>query len=424
MTVPVPISRVIVFGLIAAVGFASGCQQPAPEDDTGSTDTETVEYLQTDATTRTSKVAIVDESTSLAHTTQLYPYDANGEVVGSGETSVQVRQVLDNIGAALAEVDAGLEDLVKIHVYAANTQVVDSVRQVVGEALAESAPPTIMYVETSFQNPDVAVSMDAVAVTSAEQDANDAVSVRSTSLAGGNQIGHATVLPPGDRVYIAGQAEQHETVVGATSLTMESLHETLDYLGLEPSDVVQVKGFMQPMSETEAVREEIASFYSNRLTPSIVLTEWNHGSFPIEIEMIAAADTAIVPDTTAISYITPPGMSESDVFSRVAQVHRGDPVYISGLYGDPSKDANGQIRDIFEEMDGLLDEAGSDFRHLAKATYYTTSGEASDGLGEIRPDYYDPNRPPAASLSPAPGIGLENGEITIDMIGVTARNEE
>ena len=44
-----------------------------------------------------------------------------------------------------------------------------------------------------------------------------------------------------------------------------------------------------------------------------------------------------------------------------------------------------------------MEQTGSDWKHLAKATYYVTDDEVSKAHNAIRPKYYDPERPPAAS---------------------------
>ena len=69
----------------------------------------------------------------------------------------------------------------------------------------------------------------------------------------------------------------------------------------------------------------------------------------------------------------------------------------------------------------MLEKTGSDFRHLAKATYYVADDEASRKLGELRPKFYDPRRPPAASKAVVPGVGLAGKTVTLDMIAVAPR---
>ena len=75
-------------------------------------------------------------------------------------------------------------------------------------------------------------------------------------------------------------------------------------------------------------------------------------------------------------------------------------------------------RNIFRTLDQLLGKCGSDLNHLAKATYYVTTGAASDGLNAVRPEFYDPSYPPAASKASVAGTGWSERSVIVDMIAV------
>jgi len=76
------------------------------------------------------------------------------------------------------------------------------------------------------------------------------------------------------------------------------------------------------------------------------------------------------------------------------------------------------VRDLFEQLREVLAATGSDLRHLAKATYYVTDEDASDALNKLRPEYYDPARPPAASKATVHGVGAADRTVSMDMIAV------
>src|SRR5205085_2639883 len=106
--------------------------------------------------------------------------------------------------------------------------------------------------------------------------------------------------------------------------------------------------------------------------PPSVLVEWK-SSVPIEIELIAWRGKLRY--GVPIEYLTPPGMKASPNYSRVARVNDGKLIYLSSFYGAKDNDPAAEIPDIFEQMGKVLEKAGSDYRHLAKATYYVTSAE-------------------------------------------------
>jgi len=105
------------------------------------------------------------------------------------------------------------------------------------------------------------------------------------------------------------------------------------------------------------------------------------------------------------------------VFSHVVRANSETLIYTSGLTGQG--DAEAQVRSIFRSLHGLLATPSSDFRHLAKATYYVTDEGTAAKLAEVRKELYNPARPPAASKAYVAGVGAEGKAVTIDMIAVT-----
>jgi len=172
------------------------------------------------------------------------------------------------------------------------------------------------------------------------------------------------------------------------------------------------------MSEVGTVRQEITNFFTGKAPPT-VFVEWISPSPnpPIEIELIARGRKDQSQERNALSFLTPPGTTSTKVFSRVVRVDRGKQVYVSAVYGNP-RGGSAEVREIFGSLGSVLRKAGSDFDHLAKATYYVTDEEASNQLNLIRPEFYPPQRPPAASKAKVRGVGREGGTVTLDMIAV------
>ena len=164
------------------------------------------------------------------------------------------------------------------------------------------------------------------------------------------------------------------------------------------------------------VREEFARFFEGYTVPPLVFVDWVSQDPVIEIELIAASPADTTEAAHQMSFLTPPFMTASPIYSKVAQINRGKKFYVSSLYG-VSGDPDKQNAEIFATLKQLLPAVGSDFTHLAKATYYVSDDGTSAALNKIRPDFYDPKRPPAASKAMVKGVGNGMG-INIDMIGV------
>ena len=113
-------------------------------------------------------------------------------------------------------------------------------------------------------------------------------------------------------------------------------------------------------------------------------------------------------------------MTPSPVYSKVSRVHGTRRVYTSGLTSSVPGDGATQVRDIFNGLESLLAEAGSDINHLAKATYYVADEDVSKQLNVVRPEFYDPKRPPAASKAMVTGVAVEQRGITLDLIAAPA----
>ena len=62
---------------------------------------------------------------------------------------------------------------------------------------------------------------------------------------------------------------------------------------------------------------------------------------------------------------------------------------------------------------------GTDLEHLVKATYYVSDDDASKGLNDVRPEFFNPQRPPAASKAMIRAVGRTERTVLVDMIAVT-----
>jgi enamine deaminase RidA (YjgF/YER057c/UK114 family) len=374
-----------------------------------------VEYVEPNAQSGTSMAAVVG-NLPLVHTAQLLPVNGQGKLVGVDDPAAQVEQVLANLEAALAEARSGLDRLVKVNVYVTRPETVDTVKKAFARKFPAAARPAVSFVAGKLAQPDALVALDAVAVSAL--DPGPAVKLLSSAKLHRSTGAHAAVLPAGARVYVSGQAEKGKDLAEATRRTLESLRATLKFLELTDAHVVQLKAFYHPVAQLGDVQAEVAKFFGDRPVPPLVFVEWTM-PLPIEIELIAWAGKER--DGEVIEYLTPPGVQASPIYSRVARINCGPSIFISGLYANQAKDAETEIQDVFATLGKLLEKTGSDLRHMAKATYYVSTDQTSRKLNELRPKYYDPRRPPAASKAVVPGVAAADRTLTLDMIAVPVK---
>jgi enamine deaminase RidA (YjgF/YER057c/UK114 family) len=327
----------------------------------------------------------------------IVPQECGVVYAGQSFVSDANQPFAEHAASALAGLDERIRDVggdparvVKLNVAVATQEHADLARAAIRERYpAESRPPLSLVVGT------LAVHRSVIGV--------DAVAVATTR--------------PATRplVYVSGQAEKGSSAADATAKTLASLIRTLESLGAAPTDVLEARCFLTTMSDADSVAAQFSKvFGTHRLALSCV--EWK-SSVPGEIELVAAAPPAPA-GAPAIEYLTPAGMKASPLFARVVRINRGDVIYTAGLYAEKPGTGEEQVLSIFDQLQRVLKEAGGDMKHLVKATYYVSDDDASKQLNVLRPRFYDPQRPPAASKAMVPGVGLKDRSIAIDMIGV------
>lgn len=411
-------SRFCILSLLTSFCLAlANCpaaeDKPVPETRATETAESSIQYVPLDAPEGMSQAVIVDRI-PLVHTRQLFAFDSDGKLVGDGSADKQIEQVLTNLEAVLKDSGSGLDQLIRVNVYALSTAIVTEFREHLTGRLGPTVRPVITAVLTPMPHRGALVAVDAVAGAA---DAGNAVTLRRCqAVAGNDKCADAAVLPAGGIAYLSGHPEGFELTKLPTTKSMTRLMKTLGQLKLAPEHVVQVKIFLNPVTSAEDVLREVQAFFPDQLTPPIVFVEWL-AALPVEIEMIAQLPTS---DELAkpVEYYDPPEFRPSNTFSRVALMRAKQQIYIAGLYARKPSRGEPQARYLFEQLDEILAETGSDMRHLVKATYYVSDNDAARWVDRTRPRIFDPERPPAASKLMVHGVGLSERTMTVDMIAV------
>jgi enamine deaminase RidA (YjgF/YER057c/UK114 family) len=384
-------------------------------------ETKPAKVIGPNATTGIAQAVVLDDVT-LIQTTQLLPVDGRGHLVNGGDARKQAQHLVNNLGKLLEEAGSGLQHLVRANLYAARQEYLDELRRQLARSIKGHTFPVVTAVVTVLPLTEAAVAVDVLAIVPGAK-AEEGVAYKQLLTQPGQQasLAQAAVLPAGPKAYVSGQYVKGN-FEEATQKTIESLESTLRFLGLGWKDVVQLKTFLNPMSRASEARQIIASHIKGQATPPMCFVEWGPG-LPLEIEVVASGNR--LPEQfrsdESVSYLTPPGVDSSSVFSRIALIHGGRSVYVSGIYGDSSDNPEKEVRDIFAQLRDILREAGSDFNHMVKATYYVTNDVSSRLLGTIREELYNPRRPPAASKALVKGVGKNGHSLMLDMIAATPK---
>ncbi|HET6423997.1 MAG TPA: RidA family protein [Planctomycetaceae bacterium] len=309
--------------------------------------------------------------------------------------------------------------LVKLNVYVHEPSITPLVTKQLVKRFAGEYQPAVTFVQTALPGGGVVVGLDAV-MTVGRPPSEGMVRREKPAIKG--QPAPAAHLPAMGVVYISGQAERGDgTLADATKRTMESLFNTLKFLEQQPSDVVHIKAFLTPMKDSAVAVKDMVAAFGDTVAPPISLVEWK-SSLPIEIEMVVASPLRA--DAPRIEFLTTPEMKASPVFARVTRINQPGQIFLGGLLGRvETPDSITETRETFTALKRITEAAGSDLRHLAKATYYVADDDISNRLNEIRTELYDPERPPAASKAMIIGTGQPPHRLTLDMIAVPKGGE-
>jgi len=390
--------------LAAASGAVYGCKSdetpvPAPPP-AEEQPPDILESIRPDPATGLAEAVIVKgRNAPLVFTDQIRPRNPSESV------SKQLSDVIHQLGENLAAAKSGWGALVRMHFYVRTDAVADEIRKVLARAFKDVHKPAATFVRGELEFPEVAFVLDVVSLSG---EVGHAAAIRRTP--------RAVVLPPGPLLYISGEAVGG-AIEEATGNTLAALEATLKFAGCDWPDVAQLKSFVAPMTAVDTVRSAISRYLAGRPIPMLVFVEWKATSSPIEIELVAAVPKARGDAMTqTVEHLNPPSVTTpSKVFSRAAMVKTDRLIYTSGYYGD-GPDTGARIRDIFTKLRALAEQAGGNLEHLVKATYYVNDAESSKLLNDIRPEFYSPQRPPAASKAIVQGVGRDGRNITIDMI--------
>jgi enamine deaminase RidA (YjgF/YER057c/UK114 family) len=372
-----------------------------------------VQYLPLDAPAGMSQ-AVVVQGHPLVHTRQLLPLDREGKLVGGDSVDKQVEQVLNNLDAVLSASGSSLGQLVRLNVYAIAPTTVDRVREQLSKRLDPAVRPTITAVLTPLPHRDALVAVDAVAV--AAEKGKAVAFERCEAVAGDKDCADAAVLPRGGVAYLSGVPAEGGLTVSAVDKSMSGLWKTLKHFKLTPADVVQLKVFLRPASSADEVLRKLKEYFPGQMTPPVVFVEWLAPP-PVEIELIAQLPLT-GESAPSVQYYNPPEVRPMQIFSRVALVRTERQIYVSSLFARKAGRGQEQALDVFDQLQAILEQAGSDLRHMAKATYYACDDDSARGLDRARLWLYDQDRPPAASKCMVHGVGQSGRTLTMDMIAV------
>ncbi|MCG8601874.1 MAG: RidA family protein [Verrucomicrobiales bacterium] len=299
--------------------------------------------------------------------------------------------------------DASLKNVVRLNVYIGREvpELRSTAEALIEEFRVEGNTPAVSIIPGKLPR-GALLGIDAVLVLKSRSDEISFVG-RDAGIAPARKgIVFASGRVAKAKTYAESIPEMHKLVMGDT-----------EHLGVSEDDIVAVRAFINDFANWEKAEAEIASIFGER-TPPVVFLEWERED-TIEVEYIFATPASTTDEPVIHHFPNTPKASPS--FSRGSVVHSKEIIFMGAMFGEPG-DPEKEVVSLLDTVVKNAEEAGSDVDHLAKTTYFVNDSEVDKAAGPVRPKYYHPDTPPAASKIRREHVGLPGHHISMDMIAV------
>ena len=357
--------------------------------------------------------AVTVQRGDLAYTGQIRAIDADQGDFGA-------RVLMEKLGMIAALRAANLSDVVRLNVFLADDS--DELREAAEEMVIDhwrpGKTPAVTFIPGRLPG-DVPLACDAVIAL--DQESTEVLPINEDAANLRFKIDAFVAPASRDMIYASGRAAKGKSYQETVPATIKMLLEDYVYTqGATDNDVLQVRAYVGDMQNWSEAEKLIEQTLAADVPPPIVFVEWAKTD-SVEIELIASSPGK-AETTETVTFFTPDSMKASPVFSRVALLHSRSVTFMSGMVGTTSESPEAEVRSVFDELKARAEAVGSDIRHLVKATYLVSDADVDRSVSVLRPNYYDPKRPPAASKIFRASVGVDDRHLLVDMIAAPAAN--
>jgi enamine deaminase RidA (YjgF/YER057c/UK114 family) len=342
------------------------------------------EETQTLVVPKEPPTAVVAETRRLAfHVT---PLSAKGLL------SQQVRDALK----ALSRL-SGSASVVKLRAFVAGTGDVRRVRDIVSETFTERKQnvPALSVVQVGalpLEGAQVVLESTAVA----RKDVND----------------HGLVFISGQG---ATSANPRDPVLPLAEKSLAAVRTAVKAASSEPADVLRVTCLLSSLDQGQEVRKLFAEAY-----PKAAFNYLQIQRLPARAVAECEAVARLRWNTgKPLHLLNPEGLSSSPNYSQIAMVSAPRVVLTGSQVSFGYQDAD--ARQAFQRLEKSLDQFHTSLRHAAMVYYYPLSQSLAEQIHKVRTEFYEPSRPPAATMLPFEGLPSMDAGFGVDAIAIPER---
>ena len=136
-------------------------------------------------------------------------------------------------------------------------------------------------------------------------------------------------MPRGGVAYLSGQADKNPLPQAAVK-SMTTLLDVVKQLNLHPSQIVQLKVFIDSAAKTKRCVPKLKQLFPDQLVPPVIFVEWI-ASAPVEIEMVAHLPRDNLESRETLRFLHASECQAFASFSKAALVQTERQIFIRDL---------------------------------------------------------------------------------------------
>jgi enamine deaminase RidA (YjgF/YER057c/UK114 family) len=364
--------------------------------------------------------------------------DRNGEVLGPDNIEIQTRNVFENLVTVLKAAGTGIEELIKLHTYyicggdERATEYWERMTRVRLDYLSDPGPAATALRVSGIPTNDVLIGIDGIAMIGGDK--RRIMPKRSWDWSMPTPFSQGWKI--GNKLFVGGQISADKrgkaTAVGdvqaQTQNILEFIRQVLLDGGASWNDLVTLKVcYKHSGSETEsrALNAKVLELVRKTIPkPRPALTAFGvdlvYEGLVLEMDGFAVLGGK--------QEIAPSGLEAQNYFSGFTQAWKAGPeIYIGGVFA-PGNGLQAQTKASLEKVRHILNQAGSDYQDLVKATIFfvtdrndPTGSRGHQVIANVLAEYL-PTPGPVTTLVRVPALPHEGQLFQIDGIAVSSES--